>query len=86
MTHHELIHYLDRMVSVIKTDIEFIKHKTKQVQIDKDNVHLSWEIAHMQSSALDLIRDIERHKKYLQEDMNAGKQIQDRIRGNNLPD
>lgn len=63
MTHHELIDYLDRVISGVKTDIEFVKQHT-----NKNSVHLSWGIAHLQVTALDYIRDIERYKKYLLEE------------------
>lgn len=77
MNHLELMGLIDRIISNIKTDYSTIEFYTKELHKNLGDKHLDWSLGHMNSSMLELIRDLQRHQQYLQEDTNAGKKIQD---------
>lgn len=71
MNHSILIDLIDRVISNIKMDYSIIKEYTAILQVDKKDIHLDWNLAHMNVSLLDFMRDLERHQKYLQKDLDG---------------
>lgn len=80
MDHTTLANLITQIQSVLKTDFALIEHHTKAMNLRDVYHHLDWNLAHMRVSMLDYIRDLERHKKYLEEDINATQPIQDQLR------
>ena len=71
MDHQGLINLIDRVVSNLHTDLSLIIHTTHDLQRNLGDKHLNWSLAHLQTSVVDLVRDLERHQQYLQKDNNA---------------
>ncbi len=71
MNHVGLIDLIDRVISSLKTDYSIIEFNTKELHRNLGDKHLDWSLAHMSTSMMDLIRDLERHQKYLQKDKDA---------------
>lgn len=72
MTQTELTNLIDRMISAVQTDCAIIIHETKKInKTDANKIHLDWSLAHMRTSMLEFIRDLERHQKYLNESVDA---------------
>lgn len=79
MDHQSLQNLIDRVISSLTTDYNTIEFFTKEVHRNLGDKHLDWSLVHMNTSMLEFIRDLQRHQKYLQEDTDAGKKIQDGI-------
>jgi hypothetical protein len=71
MNHLELMGLIDRIISNIKTDYSTIEFYTKELHKNLGDKHLDWSLAHMSTSMLELIRDLQRHQDYLNKDKNA---------------
>lgn len=71
MNHTVLIDLIDRIISNLQLDYSLIKEYTKVVQIYNKDMHLDWSLAHMNTSLLEFLRDLERHQKYLQKDIDG---------------
>jgi hypothetical protein len=59
---------IDRVVSNLKTDYATIEFHTNELHKNLGDKHLDWSLAHMSNSMLELIRDLQRHQNYLNED------------------
>ncbi len=80
MDHTTLSNLIAQIQSNLKTDYSLIKFHTEQLHKDKKDHHLDWSLAHMNISLMEFLRDLERHQKYLQKDINADQPIQDQLR------
>lgn len=68
MDHQTLIGYIDRVISNIQSDYNFIKEFSERVKKVDEFHHIDWTLAHLNTSVLELMRDLERLQKYLTKD------------------
>ena len=87
MTPNELIEFIARLQSVMRTDLAHIEWEVGAYTDSTDHgVRLAWCLAHMAGSFQDLHRDLERLQQELQRGIDADTKIQDKLRGNDIQD
>jgi hypothetical protein len=81
MTPNELIEYIARVESHLRSDINVIENSIEFDANHSDHyVRLQWCIAHLNGSFTDFYRDLERLQQELQRGIDAGTKIQDKLR------
>lgn len=91
MDKQSLIDYLEHWVWSSDIDIQnlqmWIKKYIEDHNIqDTDRSHLEWELVHINTSHVEFIHDIERIISTLKgKGFNAGTEIQDTVRGDDIP-
>lgn len=83
-TANELVDYIDHVLASLEADYSAIYDSTQLIR-DKvpaeERNRLDWGLVHMHTNLAELKNDFKRHQETLMKDINAGKQIQDGIRG-----
>ena len=85
MTQSELIEYLARVESNLRTDMMQVESTVGEyTDLTDHGVRLSWNLAHLQGSFTEFHRDLERLQQELQRGINAGTKIQNKLRRDDI--